>query len=425
MKDTAALILASGQEHGYGVLTLNRAKSSVHFGANYRLIDFALSNLSNSGIDKVGIIIQYLPASLIEYVGIGRPWEFVGVDRVVKIMPPFMGIGNTSWFKGSANALYQNLNFIDDWNPKEVIVLFGDQIFYLNFANVLKYHREKNADLTIVVKTLDSNDSRTKVCRFGKIKVNESTCKITDFGKSPIDEFSNICSTGVYVFKKEILTKYLTECENAKIHSLSNGVIVPVVKNENTYAYFHEEYWNCVSTISDYYKANMSLLEENPEIKINEWDVVTNVEYRQTGYRASSYFDVNSEIKNSLLSSGCVVKGKVENSIISTGVVIEKDAVVKDSIIMHDCVIQSGASLCRTISDKDVIFGKNCQVGEEGDIHSENPELPIGTFNLTLIGKAAKIPDDFVIKSSSQIYPAVNLAAHHNKVIDRGTNVKS
>lgn len=403
----------------YGVLTMNRAKAALPFAGNYRVIDFALSNLSNSGARRVGVIVQYLPSSLIEYVGIGRSWEFSGLDRICKILPPFSGIDKPEWYSDSANTIYQNFDFVEETNPRDVIILFGDQIFNIDLQKVINQHREYNADVTIVVKREMPFNKKTEL--YGVVEIDSSSKKVIRFCKeSPEDTFNNY-STGIYIFKKEILAKYLISCENNKHpQSFSREVLHQAVRNEECFAYYMEGYHNCLADLNDYYQANMDVIKEHSAIKIEQWEIITNTQDRDQGYRPASYMGKSSRIENSSISLGCRIMGTVSNSIISPGVVVEEGAIVKNSVIMHDCIIEKRAVITKVISDKDVIFGENCTVGE--DIVPER-EIP-AEKQITVIGKRVKIPANTVIKSSCHIYPSIDLSIYPNHIIDRGTVVK-
>jgi glucose-1-phosphate adenylyltransferase len=378
MQRAVALVLAGGRIQGYGVLTLNRTKAALPFAGFYRIVDFALSSLSRSGIGRVGLICQYLPASLIEHVGGGEAWGLNGFGCEVRLMPPFVGVGKIEWFRGTADAIYQNMNFIQDWDPSYVIVCSAEHVFSLDFSEVVSFHETSGADLTVLEKQLP-REQQSK--RFGYVVVGDDG-RVAQFLEKPDEPPSDRVSIGIFVFNKEVLVRQLERLDRGeKCFNLSRDIIPSMVDDHRVVAYSFPGYWNYLETIEDYYRASMSLLDETPAIDLKGWEVLTNLSDRGLGRRPSAYAGPAARIEDALISPGCHIEGAVERSILSPGVVVERDAVVSDSILMHDVRVERGARIHQVVSDKDVVFGAGSEVGWGRPRASDRP------LNLTLIGK--------------------------------------
>jgi len=385
MQRAAALVLAGGHIEGYGVLTRNRAKAALPFGGFFRIVDFCLTSLARSGIERVGLICQYLPASLIEHVGTGAPWGLNGFGREIRIMPPFVGVGKIEWYRGTADAIYQNLNLVYDWNPSYVIICSGEHIYNMDFGEVVAFHESEGNDLTIVEKQLPPERLSE---RFGYVTSDE-TGRVSRFDEKPHRPPCDRVSIGVYVFTTDVLIEQLERLgQGEKCFNLARDIIPPMVKTHKVMTYRFDGYWNYLETVGDYYKANLSLLDDSPEIDLEGWEVLTNLEDRSLGRRPSGFFGPSAEVADSLIGPGCRIEGRVERSIISPGVVVERGALVSHSILMHDTLVKEGARVHQTIADKDVVFERNCKVGFEAD---DSPDAPI---RLTLVGKRFVVEPD-------------------------------
>jgi glucose-1-phosphate adenylyltransferase len=383
MRKAIALVLAGGRIEGYGVLTLNRAKAALPFAGFYRIVDFALSSLSRSRIEGVGLICQYLPASLIEHVHGGAPWGLDGFGRDLRIMPPFVGVGKIEWFRGTADAIYQNLNFVYDWGPSYVIICSAEHVYSLDFANLLTHHESTGADLTIVEKKMPA-DALSK--RFGYV-VSDESGRVTDFIEKPATPPTDRISIGIYVFNKDVLVERLERLgQGDKSFNLAREIIPPMIKTHRVVRYPFEGYWNYLETVEDYYLANMSLLRDSPAIDLEGWEVLTNLDDRALARRSSACFGPSADVRDSLVSPACQIDGVVENSILSPGVVVERGAVVRDSILMHDIRVERDARLSRVVADKDVVFGRGTVMGIEREAHNGDKCL-----QLTLVGKGFKL----------------------------------
>ena len=421
MNNTVALVLAGGKIDGYGVLTLTRAKAALPFGGLYRIIDFALSNLSNSGIERIGIITQYLPASLIEHVGAGYAWDLHGYGRTVKIMPPFMGVGKTEWYKGTADAVLHNLNFVYDLNPDNVLILSGEHVYQMNYQDVIRFHLEHDADATLVGVHLP--DERLSL-RFGYIKA-DADHRVTFFKEKPAEFLSNFVSAGICVFKKTALIEKLLEDSNRPTtHNLAADIIQPMVSEGRVYAYTFTGFWDYLEHIGAYYEANTLMCHSDSQIQPGQWGILTNPEDRNLGFRPSSHITSSATVSESAISPGCSIAGTVIRSVLSPGVQVEKGAVVEDSIIMHDTRVSRGAHLCRVISDKDAIFEPDCVVGGKEGYPEGNSELPQNRAGLVVVGKGAVIARKTKIEPGCQVYPHVDLRQSSRRHFPSGHNIK-
>ncbi|MBE6839199.1 MAG: glucose-1-phosphate adenylyltransferase [Ruminococcus sp.] len=352
-KECVAMLLAGGQGSRLYALTQDMAKPAVSYGGKYRIIDFPLSNCINSGIDTVGVLTQYQPLVLHDYIGTGQPWDLDKIHGGVHSLPPFQTALGAQWYKGTANAIYQNINFVDRYDPEYVVILSGDHIYKMDYAKMLAYHKEKNADATIAV--LDV--SLEEASRFG-IMITDDEGNITDFEEKPANPRSTLASMGIYIFTWKKLRKYLIDNENDETASKDFGKnIIPDMKNngEKLVAYPFEGYWKDVGTIDSLWEANMDLL--NPNIPLDLYDPSWKI-YSRTPNMPPQYVGPMAKVENSMISEGAVIEGTVDFSVIFPGVKIEKGATVRDSIIMPGAVIRSGAVI------EYAIVGEDCEIGE-------------------------------------------------------------
>lgn len=397
MRDVIALVLAGGKVGDYGVLTLNRPKGALTFAGSYRIIDYALSSLRQAGIEQIGIVIQYLPASLIEHVGVGQPWDLEGYGRTLKVMPPFVGVNNVVWYKGTADALYQNLNFVSDHKPEHVIVLSGEHVYHLDFAAVMEAHRGREADITMVTLEVDPEHARR---RFGYV-ITDETGRVTSYFEKPASPPSTIISTGIYIFRTSVLVDMLKRNAATEDRNLAKDILQPYASSVRSYEYRMHGYWKYLEGAEDYFEAQMELVRGETMDEMRRWGTLTNLEYRGVGFMPPAAFGPEAVTSRVLASPGTRIEGTVEESVLSPGVVIGRGAVVRRCVLMHDCVVGEGAVLERVIADKDVHFGAGCLVGaqESG-----------GSAPLTLIGKGARIGEGVKITAGSQVRPGKVLA---------------
>ena len=351
-KHCVAMLLAGGQGSRLMVLTQNTAKPAVPFGGKYRIIDFPLSNCVNSGIDTVGILTQYQPLELNEYIGNGQPWGLNKSHGGVQVLPPYARSEKSEWYKGTANAIYQNIAFIERYDPENVLILSGDHIYRMDYADMLAFHEEKQADCTIAVRKVPMEEAS----RFGIMNTRDDGA-IYEFEEKPKQPKSNNASMGIYIFRWSILKKFLIEDEADPESSNDFGKnVIPAILNagHKMYAYDFSGYWKDVGTISSLWEANMELLGDDPEFDI--YGDKTHKIYARNYACPSSYIDAGSSIRSSFIAEGCGIYGRVDHCIISTSCIVRKDAVVEDSVIMPNTVIESGAIV------RHAIIGENCRI---------------------------------------------------------------
>ena len=393
-----AMLLAGGQGSRLGILTMDKAKPAVAFGGKYRIIDFPMSNCVNSGVDTVGVLTQYQPLTLNAHIGICVPWDLDRVNGGVSILAPHMREGEIgSWYSGTANAIYQNIDYIDSCNPEYVLILSGDHIYKMDYSAMLKYHKENNADATIAVLEVPMEDAS----RFGIMNADEND-KIYEFEEKPEHPKSNLASMGIYIFTWSNLRKALIEDEKIHPDSDFGKHIIPKMLGEgqSLYAYRFKDYWKDVGTIESYWAANMELIKTLPEFNLYEdfWKI-----YTKSDYQPPQYTGENASIKTSIVSEGAQIYGSIEHCVISKNVTIEEGAVVKDSIIMEGCVIGKNAVLDRVIVDQNTVIGDNVKMGLWDNIPNEQKPKIYNT-GITVIGSDTVVPDNIEIGKNCVVY---------------------
>ena len=359
-KECVAMLLAGGQGSRLYALTQKVAKPAVPFGGKYRIIDFPLSNCTNSGIDTVGVLTQYQPMLLNEYIGNGLPWDLDRTYGGVKILPPYQGTHSADWYKGTANAIYQNMQFIDRYDAEYVLILSGDHIYKMDYAKMLKFHKANNADCTIAVLDVPIEEAS----RFGILSVDDEQ-KIFKFSEKPKNPDSTKASMGIYIFTKSKLAQYLNAdaADPESSNDFGKNIIPNMLKaGERMYAYEFEGYWKDVGTISSLWEANMDLLGENPIFSLadEKWRI-----YTRHQVLPPQYVGCDGKIENSIISEGCEIYGTVKNSVLFPGVKVMPGAVVRDSVVMSGTVIGEGTELSYALIDTDVTIGAKCRVGGE------------------------------------------------------------
>ncbi len=387
-KDCVAMLLAGGQGSRLYTLTEKIAKPAVPFGGKYRIIDFTLSNCVNSGIDTVGVLTQYQPLMLNEYIGSGQPWDLDKTFGGVNILPPYQRQKGADWYKGTANAIYQNLGFIDRYDPDYVLILSGDHIYKMDYSKMLSFHKKMNADCTIAVISVPLEEAS----RFGIMNADENG-KIFEFEEKPKNPKSTMASMGIYIFSKKKLFEYLIADEENSNSSKDFGKnVIPAMLDagENMYAYPFSGYWKDVGTIRSLWEANMDLLGESPtfDLKNSDWRI-----YSRNATQPPHFTGEDAFISNSLITEGCEIYGTVENSILFNGVKIEEGAVVRDSVIMQNTIIKKDATVSYSIIDSDTIVETGCNIG--GSVDS--------TDGISLIGSNLTIPAKTDIKGGDMI----------------------
>ena len=394
-KEMIAMLLAGGQGSRLGVLTSKMAKPAVAFGGKYRIIDFPLSNCINSGIDTVGVLTQYQPLRLNTHIGIGIPWDLDRNVGGVTVLPPYEKSTNSEWYTGTANAIYQNLEYMEQYNPDYVLILSGDHIYKMDYKIMLDYHKANNADITIAAMPVPIEEAK----RFG-IVVTDDDNRITEFEEKPENPKSNLASMGIYIFSWPVLKEALLALKDQENCDFGKHVIPYCFENnKRLFAYEYNGYWKDVGTLNSYWEANMELIDIIPVFNLYEefWKIYTRTDAIPPQYISSDAF-----IEKSIIGDGSEIYGKVYNSVIGSGVVIEEGAVVRDSIIMQDTVIGKNTSVEKAIIAEEVVIGDNVEigVGEEG----ENVLKPkIYNSGLVTIGECTVIPDGVKIGKNTAV----------------------
>ncbi len=365
-KECVAMLLAGGQGSRLFALTTDIAKPAVAFGAKYRIIDFPLSNCINSGIDTVGVLTQYQPPILNEYIGNGQPWDLDRAFGGVHILSPYQAKTRSSWFEGTANAIYQNMHFMKMYNPEYVLVLSGDHIYKMDYAAMLKAHKETGADCTIAAIDVPLSEAS----RFGILNTNADG-SIYQFEEKPKVPKSTLASMGIYVFTAEKLFKYLEEDDKNPNSSKDFGKdVLPAMLNagEKMFSYRFEGYWKDVGTIASLWQANMDLLGEQPEFDVSDksWKI-----HSRNPLAPPECIGETGVVENSMIALGCEIEGEVKNSVLGSNVVVEKGAVVKDAVVLANSVIKAGATVSYSIIDENVVVGENAKIGVEKDPNAE------------------------------------------------------
>ncbi len=401
-KRTIAMLLAGGQGSRLNILSQKRAKPAVPFGGIYRIIDFVMSNLMHSDITNVGILTQYKPASLMNHISVGEAWDMFGRTRDARILPPHTGEEASDWYRGTADAIYQNINYIEHYAPEEVLIVSGDHIYKMDYIEMLEFHRSKKSALTIACKQVPLELAN----QFGIMETDKSE-RIIGFEEKPKEPKNNLASLGIYIFDTEILLKELkADALKKTAHDFGKNIIPSMIKDYNVYAYTFNGYWQDVGTIEAYWQTNMDILDHTSGLDLKEWKVRTNLISEQNLIdRPPVRLEESAHISNSIISPGCIIAGRVEDSIIGPGVVIDSGAVIHNSILMHNLIIGKDTTIDNCIIDKDVQIGENCYIGC-GSATIPNKKYPTHLNNgITLIGKGAVIPNNIKIGRNVIIFP--------------------
>ena len=373
-KECIAMLLAGGQGSRLYDLTKQTAKPAVTFGGKYKIIDFPLSNCINSGIDTVGVLTQYQPLALNEYIGNGEPWDLDRTRGGLSVLPPYQGNKASVWYKGTANAIYQNINFIKQYNPEYVLILSGDHIYRMDYAKMLEHHKKTGAACTVATITVPIEEAS----RFGICNTNPD-CSIYEFEEKPKKPKNNQASMGIYIFNAKILIEYLEadEADENSSNDFGKNIIPNLLNNgEKLFAYKFEGYWKDVGTISSLWEANMDLIGADPILNMSDRDFRI---FSRNVARPPQFIGTKATIENSLISEGCKINGTVINSVLSGGVIIEEGALVKDSVIMEDVIVKSGGKVYSAIVDSDTVVEKKAIVGTENADKSDIVIVAKGT----------------------------------------------
>lgn len=391
-KECVAMLLAGGQGTRLYSLTKDLAKPAVSFGGKYKIIDFPLSNCINSNIDTIGVLTQYKPFDLNQYIGNGQPWDLDRLSGGVCVLPPYMKGETSDWYKGTANAIYQNIGFIDKYSPEYVLVLSGDHIYKMDYDKMLDFHKEKGSDCTIAV----INVSIEEASRFGIMNTNPDG-SVYEFEEKPKKPKSTNASMGIYIFNWAKLRKYLIddEADPKSSNDFGKNIIPNMLKDgQKLFAYNFDGYWKDVGTITSLWEANMDILDENSGINLSDptWKI-----YARNSAEPPHFTSSNAVITNSLVTEGCEIEGTIKNSVISSGVTIEKGAIVEDSNIMPNAHICAGAIVKYAIVGPNAVIGENAKVGEDQPV----PEN--GDWKIAVVAPNAKIAKNQVVAKGEMV----------------------
>ncbi len=394
-KEMIAMLLAGGQGSRLGVLTQKVAKPAVSFGGKYRIIDFPLSNCINSGVDTVGVLTQYQPLRLNSHIGIGIPWDLDRNVGGVTILPPYERSMGSDWYTGTANAIFQNLEYMESYNPEYVLILSGDHIYKMDYEVMLEYHKANNADVTIAAMPVPIEEAS----RFG-ILITDDTNRITEFEEKPKNPRSNLASMGIYIFTWKVLREALVALSEVPGCDFGKHIIPYCHENgQRIFAYEYNGYWKDVGTLSSYWEANMELIDIIPEFNLYEeyWKI-----YTKSDIIPPQFVAAGARVERSIVSEGTEIYGTVINSVIGAGVIVGPGAVVRDSIVMRGSLVGEGSVLDRAIVAEDVRIGKNVQIGV-GEYAPSTYDPKVYQSDLAAIGERSVIPDGVKIGRNTAI----------------------
>lgn len=413
-KEMIAMLLAGGQGSRLGVLTANVAKPAVSFGGKYRIIDFPLSNCINSGVDTVGVLTQYQPLKLNTHIGIGLPWDLDKNIGGVSILPPYEKSSNSEWYTGTANAIYQNLEFMEYYNPEYVLILGGDHIYKMDYEVMLNYHKANNADITLACISVPMEEAS----RFGVVITDENK-QILEFEEKPEKPRSNLASMGIYIFSWKVLKEALIKLRNQPACDFGKHIIPYCHGNGNrVFAYEYNGYWKDVGTLGSYWESNMELIDLIPIFNLYEefWKI-----YTKCDMTPPQYISGDAIVDKAILGESCEIYGEIRSSVIGSGVTIEEGAKVTNSIIMNGAVIGKGTVIDKAIIAENVVIGSDCKIGD--GVEAPNKLRPdIYAFGLATIGEDSVVPSGVTIGRNTAIsgitdesdYPGGCLASGEN-----------
>ena len=412
-KEMIAMLLAGGQGSRLGVLTDHVAKPAVAFGGKYRIIDFPLSNCINSGVNTVGVLTQYQPLRLNSHIGIGIPWDLDKNIGGVTILPPYEKSTNSEWYTGTANAIYQNLAYMEMYNPSYVLILSGDHIYKMDYELMLDYHKANKADVTIACMPVPMEEAS----RFG-IMITDETGRITDFEEKPEHPRSNLASMGIYIFSWEALKEALKALKDVDECDFGKHIL-PYCrdKGERLFAYEFHGYWKDVGTLNSYWEANMELIDIIPEFNLYEefWRI-----YTKSDIIRPQYISEEAYIERCLISEGCEICGDIRNSVIGAGVTVEPGAVIRDSIIMGNTHVGAGSYIEKGIIAEDVQIGRNVRIGIGGEKPNEWKPAIYG-WGIVTIGENSVIPDSVQIGKNSCVLGRTVSEDYPNGILESGS----
>jgi glucose-1-phosphate adenylyltransferase len=386
IRNVAGVILAGGQGERLSVLSAQRAKPAVPFAGKYRIIDFTLSNCVNSGIDRVAVLTQYRPHSLNDHIGIGRPWDLDRMRGGVRLLQPYLGRQGSDWYRGTADAVYQNLSELADWRSDTMLILSGDHVYKQDYNTMLAFHEDHKADCTVAVLQVPMEEAH----RFGTLVTGQDS-RVVAFEEKPAEPHSNLISMGIYVFDRDVLVRRLEEDARTPDSKRDFGrdVVPRMVEMDRVFAYPFKGYWRDVGTIQTYWESNMGLLNEPPDFDLYDMDWLIHTRSEE---RPPARITERGNIICSLISHGSIINGTVEHSVLSPGVFVAEGAIVRDSILFTDCIVGPRSIVDHGILDKHVVVGADVHLGEGSDTRPNRTQPRNLQSGITVVGKAARIP---------------------------------
>jgi len=406
------MIMAGGASEELSVLTQVRSESSIPFGGKFRIIDFSLSNCVNSGLYNVALLTQYMPRSLNDHVGIGRPWDLDRSQGGLRLLQPYLGPNSKGWQTGTADAVRKNMDFVDEKRVDNILVLASDHIYKMDYRYMLNFHEHSKADVTVAVRRVNPFETH----RFGIVSV-DGNMRVTDFKEKPRRSRETLASMGIYIFNTDVLPNLLSD---EKLKDFGRDVLPSIIDSHKVYAYAFEGYWADVGTLQPYWESNMALLAETPALDLYDPDWVIHTRSKE---QPPVVIGPEASVSGNFISNGCIIDGTVERSILSPGVRVEAGAVVQDSVIMDNVVIKANSVVKRAIIDKRVVIGEEVKFGQGDDniANKANPEhLNSG---LTVVGKWTKIPCKTEIGYNVVIRPSLKESDFKSKTISAGETV--
>jgi len=397
LPQTTAMILAGGRVGELSVLTLDRPKSALPFAGYFRIIDFPLSNVARAGIQNAGILSQYRPASLIDHIGVGASWDLIGYGRGAKILPPYHAAEGSDWYRGNADAVLQNLRYLRERETEIALILSGDHIYTMDYRELILYHLEKSADLTIAFKRFAHPDRRFG---FGQI---DKDGRLISYEEKPAKPASNLASLTIYVFNMKVLSQVLGAMRDHDSIEFGRDVIPAMLADFRVYAYIFDSYWAYTRTVDAYYEAHEDLLDG--KIDLQRWSVRTNHEDSTLVRQTPPIFRSWTEAENSLISEGCIVEGRVQDSVLGPGVRVRKGAVVEASILFNDVVVEEDAQVRKAIVDKRALIGRGAVLGGKGERPSRDGPV-VSRRGIALIGKGVRIAAGATVPAGGIVSPS-------------------
>lgn len=404
MSHTIAFVLAGGRVDEMGALTAQRPKAAVPFGGTYRTIDFALSNLASSGIEQVGILSQYRPYSLMDHIGVGEPWGFVGRYRACEILSPYQGANEFDWYRGTADALYQNLHFIKRYAPKRVMVVSGDHVYRMDYGAMMKAHEASGADVTAAFHRVAPD----QCSRFG-IGTLDDAGRLVRYEEKPRQADSNLASLTIFLFEAAPLVRWLEENQaSGRTFQIYDEILPRAVAEGRACGYVFDDYWSYTRTVDAWYQANFECVRPGGILARRPTGVLTNQENQELSFLPPARIDPRAQVSDSVVSAGCVIEGSLSGSILGPNVHIHPGAQVRGSILLHDVVVEPGAILDGVVADKGVHVGRDATVGLTGPLTANSQIGEALSSGVNVFGKSARIPAGLKVQKNVMIAPGID-----------------